>query len=69
MPTARQAHSPTSQRPIDDATYWLDRAEEIQTIADGMRDPHARILMLDLIETYKRLAERAYERAKHGAAT
>ena len=67
MPTARtslnKTFSPTGKQPIDDAAYWLDRAEEIKTIAEGIGNPHARLLMLDLAETYKRLAEQAYERA------
>lgn len=71
MPSLRQpsaptfAFSPTRKRPIDDAAYWLDRAEEIQTAADGMIHPETRAQMLKLAESYKHLAERAYERAKN----
>lgn len=57
--------SPTRKLPIDDAAYWLDRAEEIETAAEGMIHPETRAQMLRLAESYKRLAERAYERAKN----
>jgi len=57
--------SPTRKQPIDDAAYWLDRAEEVQLIAEDMTHPESRAQMLRVAETYKRLAQRAYERAKN----
>jgi hypothetical protein len=57
--------SPTRRRPNDNAAYWLDRAEEVQTIAVGMSQPETRGRMLALAHTYKVMAERAYVRAKN----
>jgi len=64
-PASPFTFSPTRRRPIDDAAYWLDRAEEVQTIADGMVHTEARARMLALAHTYKVMAERAYVRAKN----
>jgi hypothetical protein len=73
MPTMRQpaaeTFSPTRKQPIDDAAYWLDRAEEIQALAEDMKDPAARILLLDVAKTYKKMADRAYERAQASNGT
>jgi len=57
--------SPTRRGAIDDATYWLDRAEKVQTIAEGIVHCEARARMLALAHTYKVMAERAYVRAKN----
>ena len=63
-PTPAETYFPTRKRPIDDAAYWLDRAEEIRAIVEDMKDPDARLMVLDLAQTYKEMAERAYQRAK-----
>jgi hypothetical protein len=52
-PPASFTFSPTRRQPIDDAAYWLDRAEEVQTIAEGMAHPETRAQMLALAHTYK----------------
>jgi hypothetical protein len=52
------------EQPIDQAAYWLGRAEEIQTLAESLGNPHARLMMLELAETYKKMAERANSRAR-----
>ena len=64
-PAPTETYSPTHKRPIDDAAYWLDRAEELRTIADSMSHPDTRLMMLDLAQTYKEMADRAYQRAKN----
>jgi len=56
------------RQPIDHAAYWLDRAEEIQTIAESMGNPHARLMMFELAETYKKMAERANKGARGNIA-
>jgi hypothetical protein len=63
-PPLAETFSPTRRQSIDDAAYWLDRAEEIQTIAESMSHPDTRVLMLDLADSYKRMAERALVRGK-----
>jgi len=57
--------SPTRKLSIDDAAYWLDRAEEVQLFAEGMTNSEPRAQMMRVAETYRRLAELAYERAKN----
>jgi hypothetical protein len=64
-PTSPFTFSPTRRGAIEDAAYWLDRAEEVQTIAEGMTHPETRSRMLGLAHTYKVMAERAYLRAKN----
>jgi len=40
-----------------DKIKWLrGRAEEIRVAGEGMKNPHARVAMLHLAETYGRLA-------------
>jgi hypothetical protein len=42
-----------------DARYWRDRAEESRAMADGMRDPEARRVMLNIAASYDWMAELA----------
>jgi hypothetical protein len=64
-PASPFSFSPTRRGAIDDAGYWLDRAEEVRTIAEGMVHTETRARMLALAHTYKVMAERAYVRAKN----
>jgi hypothetical protein len=48
--------------PPIDATYWLDRAEELQGLAERMVSRESRQQMLRLAESYRRLAEHARRR-------
>jgi hypothetical protein len=41
-----------------------DHAGEAMTIAEGMRDPAAKQLMLDVAEEYRELAEKAEQRER-----
>jgi hypothetical protein len=49
---------------INDPKHWLDRAKEACAIADEMKDPDAKQMMLGIARDYVRLAERAEARAK-----
>ena len=39
--------------------YWRDRAEEVRTVAEAMKDPFARATLKRIAEDYDRLAQRA----------
>ena len=41
--------------------YWFDRAEELRTRVDLMRDPGNREVMLRIADAYERLGRRAIE--------
>ena len=49
---------------IHDPKHWRDRAQEARAIADEMKDPDAKQMMLGIARDYVRLAERAEARAK-----
>jgi hypothetical protein len=63
MANSRQ-RPPLNQVPIDDAAYWLSRAAEVETIAEGMTYEDTRGQMLRIAKSYKLIAEHAYRRAK-----
>jgi len=54
----------TSVSLINDPKHWRDRAKEARAIADEMKDPDAKQMMLGIARDYVRLAERAEARAK-----
>jgi hypothetical protein len=41
--------------------YWFDRAEELRTRVDLMRDPGNREIILRIADDYERLGRRAVE--------
>jgi hypothetical protein len=43
--------------------YWQKRAERVRCYAAEMADPDSRHAMLELADSYERLAQRADERA------
>jgi len=42
---------------INDPKHWRDRAKEARAIADEMKDPDAKQMMLGIARDYVRLAE------------
>ena len=48
---------------LDDPQHWLDRAEEMRRLAEDMKEPETRRMMLSIAEGYDKLAKRAKERA------
>jgi hypothetical protein len=51
---------------LKDPAHWRARAAEARRVADTVADPKARQSMLEIAESYERLAERAQIRStKH----
>lgn len=48
----------------DDPQRRLDRAEEVRRLAEDLREPETRRMMLSTSEGYDKLAKRAEERAR-----
>jgi hypothetical protein len=44
---------------LDDPQYWLDRAEEMRALAEGMTDEQKRGSPLEIVRDYQDLAQRA----------
>ena len=49
---------------LNDPMHWHKWAEEARILADQMRDPDARRLMIGIAESYEHLAAKAEERLR-----
>jgi hypothetical protein len=49
---------------INDPGHWRRRAAEMRSLAEGVTDKEASLIMLRLADDYDRLARRAEERSK-----
>ena len=47
---------------FDNPEQWRKRAEEARTVADGMRNPETKRIMLGIAASYEVLAKRAEQR-------
>jgi len=47
---------------IDDAPQWRARAEEARELAQQLKDPESKQIMLDIAVSYVMLAQKAEER-------
>jgi len=61
-PSVRARPDDADMGPLSDSRYWRERAEEATTMAEAMRDPVARQLMLDVATEYLELAQQAEQR-------
>jgi hypothetical protein len=52
---------------LNDAKHWRERAEEARAVAESLKDPHARRMMLGIAQAYQKLAHRAEERVSNEA--
>ena len=44
---------------MQDAAHWRSKGEEIRAIAAGMQDPASKTIMLDIADSYDRMAGHA----------
>jgi DNA-binding ferritin-like protein len=42
---------------MDSPEYWRNRAEEARTLAEQMKDPQTKALMLGVAESYEKIAK------------
>jgi UV DNA damage repair endonuclease len=60
-----EVHRSSSKEPdVDTPEHWHKRAKEARILADSLRDPNPKRVMLGIAESYEKLAKAAEERAK-----
>ena len=48
----------------NDSSYWRGRAAEARAMADEMQDAKAKVIMLEIVESYERIAASVEARAR-----
>ena len=54
------------ENPVRSPEHWLQRAKDAWNHVEHMRDPGARLQMIEIAESYERMAQRARERQGRG---
>jgi hypothetical protein len=54
---------------INDPKHWRDRAKEARAIADEMKDPDAKQMMLGIARDYVRLEPKRGQRVRHNQSS
>ncbi len=54
---------PLTKTVTNDPTYWRNRAQELRATVENLSDEPAKKMMLEIAESYERLAERIEVRA------
>jgi hypothetical protein len=49
--------------PLNDPEHWRERAKQTLLFAESARNPEAKRLLLNLVDSYEQLAKRAEDRA------
>lgn len=52
------------KRILDDPKHWYDRADEARCVADQIKDPNSRTMMVNIANGYERIAVRAQKRTE-----
>lgn len=55
-----------AHNPVRSAEHWLQRARDAWNHVEHMRDSDARLQMIEIAESYERMAQRAREREERG---
>jgi DNA-binding ferritin-like protein len=48
----------------EDPEYWRKRAEEARTLAEEMKDPHTKSIMVGIAHSYEKIAKWVEERIR-----
>ena len=65
---ARFANRIVPDSTLDDPKHWQERAEEARSIAEELKDPESKRMLLRIADDYDRLAAHARARMKARAA-
>jgi len=68
LPDLQTACAIVPDSTLDDPKHWQERAEEARSIAEELKDPESKRMLLRIADDYDRLAAHARARMKARAA-